>query len=118
RLAAAERPSARRSSVGGLMSSLLAHQRLPGGVIRAVDLRMTIDAGITHQELARHAAARQSLRRHRRRGVPLPFMTLLAEERWADLEERRLHRAVRLVAVIAVLAHWLMLPEERPAVLG
>ena len=82
----------------------LAHERAARRVVRAVDLRVTIDAAAGEQKRARRAAARQSLRRVDDRGMARALVARLAEKRRPNLEERRLRRAVRIVAVAAVLA--------------
>jgi len=46
------------------------------------------------------------------------LMARLAEERRAHLEQRRLRRAVRIVAIGAVLRDRLVLPQERSPVFG
>ena len=43
------------------------------------------------------------------------FMAGLAEERWPQLEERRLYRTVRVVTVGAIFRNGLMLPQKRTA---
>ena len=44
-------------------------------------------------------------------------VTLLAQPRPRDLQQEVVDRAVRIMAVQAVLAHWGMFPQERPALL-
>ncbi len=78
---------------------------------------VTIYAAGGQQEGA-GVGARQTLGRARNGGVPRAFVTALAEEGRAHLEQRRLRGTVRLVTVAAVLRHRLMLPQERPAVFG
>jgi len=83
-------------------------------MIRAVHLGMTIDAAAIQEERT-WAGARQSLRRVHDRGMAGALVTGLAQERRPELQERRLCRPVRIVAIGAILCNRLMLPEEWPA---
>jgi len=93
------------------------HERATGRVVRAVNLRMAV--GATAREQVRIGiGTREGLRRAHEGGMSRPFVAGLAEERRAQLQERRLHRTVRVVAVGAILRHRLMLPQKRSALLA
>src|SRR3990172_2869131 len=82
----------------------------PGRMVRSVDVRMALHARAPDHE----AVARQP----RLARVPRGDVTLLAEARFRELEHRLARRAVRLVAVEAVLVHGRVLPEEGAPLLG
>src|ERR1700683_2776483 len=94
-------------------SDELPHERAARGAVRAVDLRVTIDAAAGEQECAR-VRARQPLGRVDDGGMTRTLMARLAEKRRAHLEKRGLCRTVRIVAIGAVLRDRLVLPQEGP----
>jgi len=87
-------------------------------VIRAVYLRVTIDAAAGQKKRAWVCASGQALRGVKDRGVTRALVTRLAEKGRPHLEERRLRRTVRVVTVAAVLCDRLMLPQERTTEFG
>ena len=87
-------------------------------MIRAVYLRVTIDAAADQKKRAWVCASGQPLRGVKDRGVTRTFVTGLAEKGRPHLQERRLRRTVRIVTVAAVLRYRLMFPQERTAELG
>lgn len=95
----------------------LSHQGAARGTVRAVNLGMTVDTAAGEQEGA-WRSARKTLRCVGDGRMPRALVTRLTQERRAHLEQRRLHRTVRLMAVGAVLGHRLVFPEKRPAVFG
>src|ERR1700677_2861571 len=83
----------------------------------------SVNVGVAGQATAAHnlrfwvRAVGRSLTRLQRTRVGADRVTLLAENRNGCDQERRLIRAVRGVAVQAVLAHRRMFEEERPTLL-
>ncbi len=83
-------------------------------------LDMTVHAVAPQQGLASRwqRLARQSGSAQTRRGMKLRHMTLLTQKWRALGQQVPMHRTVRLVAKAAILADWLVLPQERPALFG
>src|SRR4029077_7932998 len=106
-------PRATERHGGGISWS--PHERATRGVVRAVNLRMAVGATAGEQVRAGIRACRKRLRRTHEGGMSRARMAGLAEERWPQLEERWLYRAVRVVTVGAILRNGLMLPQKRSA---
>lgn len=91
-----------------------------GWVVRAMNQAVAIQARFARQaqRFPIPASARQT-----GRAVDLAWMrrirmAVLAQVGRPDLEEICTRRAVRIMTVGAVFAHWRMLPQERTALLG
>lgn len=78
-------------------------------MVRAMNLRMTIEAAAAQEECA-GAAAWQALRCRDDGRVPDTLVAALAQKGRPYFQERRLRRAVRIVAIAAVLRDRLVLP--------
>src|SRR5690349_9903927 len=101
-----------------------------GRMVRAVDHHVAVEA-CTGVGLGARALVGERLQVVERRGVAVgqvrpavhglrvvAAMAFLAQPRHARLEQRRVHRAVRRVAVGAVVEDRAVFPEERAALLG
>ena len=79
---------------------------------------MTIEAtaGLQEDATLDTSTTRQPIRTVGHRGMTLHLVALLAQERGPRLQQRGLRRAVRVVAVGAILGHRLMLPQERSTI--
>src|SRR5574337_2233887 len=116
-------PSANPSSVAmGLCLSIVLRPSPDGGslvelgtigIVRAVDIAVAAQAATPHHALVRDQPAAQALARQQVVGVIGVRVALLAQHRHRQDQQVLLVRAVRRVAVEAVLRHWRVLEEER-----
>jgi hypothetical protein len=86
-------------------------------MVRAMYIAMTIQAGLAEDVLICPRGRDTESTAHSA-GMKLSQVALLAKLRRPLVEHARVHRAVRLVAGGAVLAHWRVFPQKRPARLG
>src|SRR5262245_29941420 len=106
-------PSARR-----FMTALLAQESVPGGMVRSVNLRVTVDtAPIEHPAVGEELGAGRRIRVRLRRVTRLVVALLAQTRRLHDLQAR-VQRPMRIVAGATVLAHRRVLPEHRGPLLG
>jgi hypothetical protein len=80
-----------------------------------MDLRVTIDTAAADEQRTWASAAGETLRRVHGRGMSRAFVAGLAQKRGANFQHGRLHGAMRLMTIAAVLGDRLMFPEEGSA---
>src|SRR6185437_10571911 len=88
------------------------------GVVRTMDVAVAAQATASHHALVRHQPVAQVLTRQQIVRMVAVGVALLAQHRYRQYQQVFLVRAVRGVAIEAVLAHRRVLEQERAALLG